>query len=390
MSAHEIEDKTFKRFSLSQRVEHIIFFTSFSILGFTGLVQKFAASPISQAIIQFLGGIETTRLIHRTSAVVMMLVSIYHLIAVMYRIYVKRSPLNMFPLVSDLRHVYEDILYYFDRRARKAYYYRYNYAEKAEYLAVVWGTIVMAVTGFMMWNPIATTKFFAGEFIPAAKAAHGAEAILAVAAIIIWHFYHVHLKFFNKSIFTGEMTAEQMEEEHPAELDEILEGKAPQPPSPQEQFERRQRFLPVAFVLTVLFSAGVLWFITVEETAIATVPRAESAEVFVPFTPTPTLPPTPTPTPLPAGAIASWESGASQVIQARCAICHIANNFGGLSLATYESTLQGGLSGPAVVPGEPDNSLLVQVQLAGNHGGMFTPDELQAMIAWIENGAPEK
>ena len=40
-------------------------------------------------------------------------------------------------------------------------------------------------------------KFVPGDFIPAAKAAHGAEAILAVLAIIVWHMYGVHLKRFN-------------------------------------------------------------------------------------------------------------------------------------------------------------------------------------------------
>jgi cytochrome b subunit of formate dehydrogenase len=64
---------------------------------------------------------------------------------------------------------------------------RYNFEEKLEYWAVVWGAAVMGLSGFMMWNPLMTLKILPGEAIPAAKAAHGGEAILAVAAIIIWH-----------------------------------------------------------------------------------------------------------------------------------------------------------------------------------------------------------
>ena len=82
---------------------------------------------------------------------------------------------------------------------------RYTFGEKVEYWSVVWGTVIMAVTGFMMWNPISTLRFLPGEAIPAAKAAHGGEAVLAVLAIIIWHFYHVHIKTFNKSMFTGKL-----------------------------------------------------------------------------------------------------------------------------------------------------------------------------------------
>jgi thiosulfate reductase cytochrome b subunit len=99
--------------------------------------------------------------------------SIYHVVALLYRLIVQRVPWTMIPLVEDLKHLWHDLLFYFGRRKRKAYYGRYNYAEKAEYLAVVWGTLIMIITGFMMWNPIATTNFLPGQFIPAAKAAHG-------------------------------------------------------------------------------------------------------------------------------------------------------------------------------------------------------------------------
>ncbi|MCS7039976.1 MAG: hypothetical protein NZP34_10260, partial [Caldilineales bacterium] len=74
-----------------------------------------------------------------------------------------------------------------------------------EYWAVIWGTAVMIITGFMLWNPITTTKFLPGSWIPAAKAAHGGEALLAFLAIIVWHVYNVHIKTFNRSMFTGKL-----------------------------------------------------------------------------------------------------------------------------------------------------------------------------------------
>jgi hypothetical protein len=63
---------------------------------------------------------------------------------------------------------------------------------------------------------------------------------------------------------------------------------------------------------------------------------------------------------------------------------------GGLSLATYQDALNGGNSGPAIIPGDPDNSVLVLKQSAGNHPGQLTIDELDQVIAWIKAGAPEK
>jgi hypothetical protein len=62
----------------------------------------------------------------------------------------------------------------------------------------------------------------------------------------------------------------------------------------------------------------------------------------------------------------------------------------GLSLSTYPDALTGGNTGPAIIPGDPDNSVLIQKQSAGNHPGQLTIDELDQVIAWIKAGAPEK
>lgn len=381
--------KTYTRFDISERIEHVVLLVSFTILGITGLAQKFADSQAGDFTLQLFGGIENSREIHHIAAYILIAVSIYHIMAVIFRLYVMRATLSMLPLPSDFTHVYQDILYYFGKRKRKAYYGRYNYAEKAEYLAVVWGTVIMIITGFMMLNPIAATRFLPGEFIPAAKAAHGNEALLAVLAIILWHFYHVHLKHFNKSMFTGKITEEEMREEHPAELAMIKAGQANQQPPAKSIRQRERLFFPIATIFTVALIFGVYKFATFEVTAIATIPPGETAPIFVPFTPTPTSPPVPTATAEPGG-LTSWDGGVSQLMDTRCGTCHVQGSLGGLSLATYQSALKGGDNGPAVVPGDPDASLLVQIQTAGGHPGQLSQSELNQVIQWIQAGAPEK
>ena len=318
-------EKQYTRFYLSQRIEHIIFLVSFSLLGLTGLVQKYAEAPFSQFVMQALGGIENTRWVHHAAAFVLMAVSIYHIIIVLYRIYVLRVSWTMLPVIEDFKHLFDDIRYYLGMRKHKAYYGRYNYGEKVEYLAVVWGTVIMAVTGFMMWNPIVTTRFLPGEFIPAAKAAHGAEAVLAVLSIFIWHFYNVHVSHFNKSMFTGNLTEEEMAHEHPAELDQIKAGKADQPPPPDVLRRRKRIFLPTAIVLATLFSLGLIGFVTIETTAITTIPQGETVEVFVPVTPTPRPSATPAPSPT-AGVVPpaeeSWDGYYAALFRNRCSSCH--------------------------------------------------------------------
>jgi len=388
--AHAAEiEKRYIRFDLSQRIEHFVLLVSFSLLGITGLAQKYATTPVGEGVLAFFGGIESSRYIHHVAAIVLMAVSIYHIIAVLYRVLVLRVNLSMLPVLQDFTHLYQDILYYLGRRKRKAYYGRYSYAEKVEYLAVVWGTIIMAITGFMMWNPISTARWLPGEAIPAAKTAHGGEALLAVLAIILWHFYHVHIRSFNKSMFTGELTEEEMKDEHPAELAQIKAGKAGKRP-PIEVIRRREKyFFPAAAVLTAVFTFGLVKFVTFEQTAITTnLPRGETAPIFVPFTPTPS--PVPEPTPTPGGlAASSWNDGIAQLLNDKCGACHVQIASGGLSLATYQDAVKGGNSGPAIVPGDPQASVLVQIQSAGGHPGQLSQEELNAIIQWIESGAPE-
>lgn len=109
----------------------------------------------------------------------------------------------------------------------------YSFEDKAEYWAMVWGTLIMGLTGFIMWNPINTARLIPGDWIPAAKAAHGGEAILAVLAILVWHVYNVHLKTFNQAVFTGNLDRQQMEEEHGKELAEIEGGVTAPRPAPE-------------------------------------------------------------------------------------------------------------------------------------------------------------
>ncbi len=86
----------------------------------------------------------------------------------------------------------------------------------------------------------------------------------------------------------------------------------------------------------------------------------------------------------------TWDGYFSGLFRNRCSTCHGFTKVGGLSLATYQDALKGGNSGPAIVPGNPDSSVLVQKQSLGNHPGQLTIDELNQVIAWILAGAPEK
>ncbi len=410
----DIVTRTYERFPLARRIEHWVMMLSFTILGLTGLPQKFPASDLSIAFVYVLGGIENLRRIHHFAAVVMMLGTAWHILVFGYLAYVRHTRLTMIPTLQDAKDAWQALLYNIGRAKTPPQMGRYTFEEKMEYWAFAWGAIIMGATGFMMWNPLTTAKILPGEVIPAAKAAHGGEALLAVLAIIIWHMYGVHVKRFNKSMFTGKMNEADMLHEHPLELADIKAGIAERPLDPVTVRKRQRVYLPIAAVLTLFLLLGVYGFVNAEETALTTIERqAPTAVVFLPWTATPaptqtptslpteTLLPLPSPTPAQPGtdatpatpAVASaltWDNSIGSLFQTKCAACHGAGALGGLNLSTYSDAMQGGVSGPVIIPGDGANSLLVTKQQAGGHPGQLTPEEIAQVIEWIDAGALEK
>ena len=381
---------TYTRFSVVQRVEHVVMFTSFIVLAVTGLPQKFAEVGISQAIINLLGGIESTRQIHHIAALVLLISAAFHIVAVGYRLFVMRSRPSMLPGLKDVRDGINDFLYNFGARKSLSQGGRFTWMEKVEYWALVWGVLVMALTGFFMWNPIATTEILPGEAIPAAKTAHGWEAVLAVTAVIIWHFYSVHLKRFNKSMFTGKMSEHEMLEEHPLELADVKAGIVPRPRDPK--YSRRQAiYVPLASVIGAVLVVTIFRFMTFEKTAIDTLPQRfnENVQVFAPLTPTPFPTPRPTEPPPTAVAVANadWTT-IGPILEKECATCHN-GSVAGLDFTTYAGAMKGGKDGAVIKPGDPANSMMVQKVAGGAHPGKLSPAELEALKTWIANGASE-
>ena len=393
---------SYERFPLARRIEHFLMLTSFTLLGLTGLPQKYADAGISIAVLKLLGGIEGLRMIHHVAAIVMMLGTVWHLLYFGYISFVRREPLSMLPSLQDAKDGLQAFLYNIGFAKNPPQMGRYTFEEKMEYWAFVWGTIVMVVTGFMMWNPISTVKFLPGEFVPAAKAAHGGEAVLAVLAIIVWHMYGVHVKRFNRSMFTGQMSEEDMLHEHPLELADIKAGLYNRPIDPAVLRKRQRVYIPIAAVLAVLMLGGVYGFVNAEDTALETTERMiPTIEIYVPQTATPAPTQTPTPIPLPTEPVTgtqqpasasapTWDGEIGAIFSAQCSMCHGEKASGGLNLLTYASVMQGGSNGPVVIPNDSGSSILISNQAAGGHFAQLSTEEIVRIVQWIDSGALEK
>jgi len=122
-----------------------------------------------------------------------------------------------------------------------------------------------------------------------------------VLAIIIWHMYGVHIKRFNKAMWTGTQSEAEMLHEHPLELADIKAGIADRRPDAATIRKRQRIFIPIASILTVVLLAAAYGFVNAEETAITTVPPQEN-QIIEPYAPQ-------TPTPAPGGFVPSPGTG---------------------------------------------------------------------------------
>lgn len=222
---------TLRRFTFAQRIEHFVLILSFNILAFTGLPQKYFQAGWAERIIQLLGGIERTRFIHRTFALILIAEAVWHIGAVITARRRGRERGDMAVNFGDVRGVIGDIAYLLGLRPEKPAFARYDYRQKLEYWAVVWGTAVMATTGLIMWFPEAVTRYLPGVIVPAARVAHGGEALLAVLSVIIWHFYNAHFRPdvfpMDPAMWTGQIPLDRLRHDHRAEYERVIGAEEP-------------------------------------------------------------------------------------------------------------------------------------------------------------------
>lgn len=237
---------TYLRFTRNERIQHWTLAVSFIVLAVTGFALKFtwwvpwatgqtAASIRSQA--------------HRLAAVVFMGLAAYHLGYLLLTPRGRKTIRDMLPRLklanvccclaschcmgppstADWRDLIQNVRYNLGLTPTRPQFGRFSYAEKMEYLALVWGSIVMIVTGLALWFEVPFLNRFPFWGYELATVVHYYEAVLATLAIIVWHFYFT---IFNPDVFpvskamiTGQMTEEEMRREHPLELEERDRGE---------------------------------------------------------------------------------------------------------------------------------------------------------------------
>jgi len=218
------------RMSVQQRWQHLTLLVSFIVLVITGFALRFPNSWIAE-ILGNGNGERIRSIVHRIAGVVLIGAGFYHAAYLMVTREGRKLFRDLFPVRKDLFDVVQAMRYYLGLGGDKPKYGRFNYAEKAEYWALVWGTALMAVTGIMLWAKVWVGNLLARWWVDAATAVHFYEAILATLAILVWHFYQV---FFDPDVYPmnwawwdGKMPVEHYHHEHGLDTESIADAAAP-------------------------------------------------------------------------------------------------------------------------------------------------------------------
>lgn len=214
---------TFYRMSVNQRVQHLVLLVSFTVLALTGFALKIP-DEAGRALGTFGDAIFSLRgVLHRIAAAWMLGGSFYHLY---YLIFTHAGRADLRALrprpKKDLRDMLQTIRVGLGLSDAPPQMERVTYKEKLEYWALVWGTIVMSVTGLLLWS----ASFWSGLVLDISRAIHWYEALLAVSAIVIWHLYNVHLKPgvfpMSRTWIDGRISRHEMMEEHSLEYARLM------------------------------------------------------------------------------------------------------------------------------------------------------------------------
>lgn len=229
--------KYFFRFSVHQRVQHVVLFTSVILLALTGFPLRHSEEAWAKPLYDLMGGTTVAPYIHRFAGTILLGLFVYHTIywmVLFYRNRVKKLIIEkrltfrsfwkeffsqeMVPNMKDLWdaiHLWKYLLYFTNRPPQHD---RMSWREKFDYFAPYWGIPILGPAGLLLWWRDEVTHVLPGYVLNAAYIMHTDEALLAVLFLFFVHWYNVHYapeKFPAATVFiTGYLTEEEMIHEH--------------------------------------------------------------------------------------------------------------------------------------------------------------------------------
>ncbi len=209
-----------ERMNLPFRITHWLVILSFPTLVVTGFALKYPNAAWVKPLMDLDGLFALRGTVHRVAAVVLLAALVFHFIHLLRSRRDRAMVRHMLPRIKDMRDLTALLRFNLGLSPDRPTFSKFNYIEKVEYWAFIWGMAVMTLSGFMLWFINFTLRHFPKWAADAATAVHFYEAVLASLAILIWHFYFVifdpEVYPMDRAWLTGKVPAEHLKERRPA------------------------------------------------------------------------------------------------------------------------------------------------------------------------------
>jgi cytochrome b subunit of formate dehydrogenase len=215
------EEERVQRFTISERVIHILLFASLIVLSITGLTLKYHQSWLAHGIIRLEGGILFGGIIHRLAAILLIGTFVYHILSIMFS---KKSH----DFFHDMRITQKDgidavnlVRYNLGLRPEMPQFDRFSCIEKFQYWATGVAIILLGLSGFVLWFETPFMMVLPKWMMDLNHMIHSFEATIVFLILFVWHMYNVHL---NPRVFPmsrvwldGTVSKNDMKRDHPIE-----------------------------------------------------------------------------------------------------------------------------------------------------------------------------
>jgi cytochrome b subunit of formate dehydrogenase len=174
-----------------ERLLHALLLVSFVVLAWTGFQLKYPEQWWAKPMLSWEAKWSVRGIVHRSAAVVFIITAMLHFVSLIVNPQLRRHWKNLWPRYADAAEAWRSFTYNLGIGSRKPYLSPYSFMEKAEYWALVWGGVVMGLSGLMLWANNLMLRWLPKEVLDFATAVHFYEAVLACLAIVVWHLYLV-------------------------------------------------------------------------------------------------------------------------------------------------------------------------------------------------------
>lgn len=229
------------RFKVRHRVQHWLLSILFILLVLTGFPMKFADRAWAATMVQLFGGLQAARTVHHWAGLALVVGFLAHILDVFFVFFARARELSrmghkdgyrqalvslpMWITSSDVKKTFQLLACLVFLRRQRPSFGRFSPTEKFEYLGVFWGTILLGVTGALLWGEQISSHLFGGRVFNIATIVHTYEAFLAVIHVGILHIYNVILAPkvfpFSPAMLTGHTPVDKLVEEHSDLVEEV-------------------------------------------------------------------------------------------------------------------------------------------------------------------------